>query len=143
MNWYLEAFRNYADFSGRARRKEYWMFMLFHIIIVFLFLIPIIGIMVSAEMNGGSIEESPLFIAMCVLAGIYYLATLIPTYSISCRRLHDVGMSGWWILTGNIPYVGVFFGIFLLVKYCTDGDMGENQFGMNPKEDEDLAVVFN
>lgn len=120
MNWYLKVLKQYADFSGRARRKEYWMFVLFNMIfaIVAMILDNILGI----AMEG--IGYGPLY-------GLYVLAMLIPGLAVAVRRLHDVGKSGWMILITLIPLIG---SIWLLVLLVTDSNPGENQYGKNPKE---------
>lgn len=120
MNWYLKVLKQYADFSGRARRKEYWMFVLFNIIfaIVAMTLDNVLGI----AMEG--IGYGPLY-------GLYVLALLIPILAVGVRRLHDVGKSGWMILIALIPLVGA---IWLLVLFCTDSQQGTNKWGENPKE---------
>lgn len=113
MNWYLEVLKNYAVFSGRARRTEYWMFFLFNFIIAFA-----IGI-VEGILGG------PGFIGM-----LYGLAVLIPGIAVSVRRLHDTGRSGLWLLISFVPLVGL---IVLLVFMVQDSVPGQNQYGMNPK----------
>ena len=120
MNWYLAVLKNYAGFSGRARRKEYWMFTLFNIIfaIVAMLLDNVLGI-AMAEIGYG-----PLY-------GLYTLAVFIPGLAVSVRRLHDVGKSGWMILIVLIPIIGA---IWLIVLLVTDSNSGENQYGSNPKE---------
>jgi uncharacterized membrane protein YhaH (DUF805 family) len=120
MNWYLKVLKQYADFSGRARRKEYWMFVLFNMIfaIVAMILDNVLGI----AMEG--IGYGPLY-------GLYALAMLIPGLAVTVRRLHDVGKSGWMILIALIPLIG---SIWLLVLMVTDSNAGENQYGQNPKE---------
>ncbi|MGI6409840.1 MAG: DUF805 domain-containing protein [Bacteroidales bacterium] len=120
MNWYLKVLKQYADFSGRARRKEYWMFVLFNMIfaIVAMILDNVLGI----AMEG--IGYGPLY-------GLYVLAMLIPGLAVVVRRLHDVGKSGWMILIALIPLIGT---IWLLVLMVTDSNPGENQYGQNPKE---------
>ena len=120
MNWYLQVLKQYADFSGRARRKEYWMFVLFNMIfaIVAMILDNILGIAIDGVGYG------PLY-------GLYALAVLIPGLAVSVRRLHDVGKSGWMILIALIPLIG---SIWLLVLMVTDSNPGENQYGQNPKE---------
>ena len=120
MNWYLAVLKNYAGFSGRARRKEYWMFTLFNIIfaIVAMILDNVLGI-AMAEIGYG-----PLY-------GLYTLAVFIPGLAVSVRRLHDVGKSGWMILIVLIPIIGA---IWLIVLMVTDSNSGENQYGSNPKE---------
>ena len=121
MNWYLKVLKQYADFAGRARRKEYWMFTLFNIIFLFLAAIidNILGIAYEA------IGYGPL-------STLYMLAVLIPGLAVTVRRLHDIGKSGWWILIGLIPVVGA---IVLLVFMVMDSQPGGNQFGPNPKEE--------
>ena len=120
MNWYLKVLKQYADFSGRARRKEYWMFVLFNMIftIVAMILDNVLGI----AMEG--IGYGPLY-------GLYALAMLIPGLAVAVRRLHDVGKSGLMILIALIPLIG---SIWLLVLMVTDSNAGENQYGQNPKE---------
>jgi len=120
MNWYLTVLKNYAVFSGRARRMEYWMFALFNFIFA-------IAAMVLDNFLGLAIEDvgyGPFYI-------IYALATLIPSLAASVRRLHDTSKSGWYLLLGLIPCVG---GIILLVFMATAGDVGENEYGSDPKE---------
>ncbi len=120
MDWYLKVIKQYADFSGRARRKEYWMFVLFNMIfaIVAMILDNVLGIAIDGLGYG------PLY-------GIYALAVIIPGLAVGVRRLHDVGKSGWMILVALIPLIG---SIWLLVLFVTDGEQGENEYGQNPKE---------
>jgi uncharacterized membrane protein YhaH (DUF805 family) len=107
MNWYLKVLQNYATFSGRARRKEYWMFVLFNMIVSI-----VIGII-------GGLIRFPL------LGNLYSLAVLLPSIAVGVRRMHDCGKSGWFIL---IP-------IYNLILACTDGDQGENEYGPDPKSE--------
>lgn len=120
MNWYLKVLKQYADFIGRARRKEYWMFVLFNMIfsVIAMILDNILGI----AMEG--IGYGPLY-------GIYLLAIILPSLAVAVRRLHDIGKSGWMILISLIPLIG---GIWLLVLLVTDSNPGDNQYGPNPKE---------
>ena len=120
MNWYLKVLKQYADFSGRARRKEYWMFVLFNMI--FAIVVMILDNVLGIAMEG--IGYGPLY-------GLYALAMLIPGLAVAVRRLHDVGKSGWMILIALIPLIG---SIWLLVLMVTDSNAGENQYGQNPKE---------
>lgn len=120
MNWYLKVLMQYADFKGRARRKEYWMFFLFHVIfgIVLMTLDQVIGI------NFGESSYGPLYL-------IYTLAVFIPTIAAMVRRVHDTGKTGWMVLVILIPLIGIIWWIILMVK---DSDSGANQYGENPKE---------
>ena len=120
MNWYLAVLKNYVGFSGRARRKELWMFVLFNIIfaIVALIIDRIIGT------SFGHMGYGIIYVLYC-------LAVFLPGLAVQVRRLHDLGKSGWMILIALIPLVGA---IWLLVLYCLDSQPGENQYGPNPKE---------
>lgn len=113
MNWYLDVLKKYTVFTGRARRKEYWMFALINFVIAVI-------IMVVEGMLG-----SPGIISM-----IYSLAILLPALAVTVRRLHDTGRSGWWLLIALVPFVG---GIILLVFMVLDGTPGDNAYGPSPK----------
>ena len=113
MEWYLKVLKNYAVFSGRARRTEYWMFFLFN---------AIITIILSILQRIADIDN--------ILTGIYGLLTILPSLAVGARRLHDSGKSGWWLLIGLIPFIGT---IILLIFFCLDSEEGENRFGANPK----------
>ena len=119
MNWYLGVLKKYLVFEGRARRKEYWFFVLFNIIIA----------MILAIIDGtiGTLNPET---GVGLLSGIYSLAVLIPTFAVAIRRLHDTDRSGWWLLIGLVPLLG---GLVLLVFFVLDGTPGTNQFGPNPK----------
>jgi uncharacterized membrane protein YhaH (DUF805 family) len=120
MNWYLKVLKQYADFSGRARRKEYWMFTLFNMIfgLVAVLFDNLLGIDIQ------DIGYGPLYV-------LYLLATFLPGLGVSVRRLHDVGKSGWMLLIVLIPLFGV---IWLIILYCKDSEPGINKWGKNPKE---------
>ena len=113
MNWYLGCWKKYAEFSGRARRQEFWMFGLFN------FLAALVAGFLDGLLGTGG-----------ALYGLYYLAALIPTIAVTARRLHDTDRSGWWQLIGFIPLIG---WVILLVFFCLDSQPGENRFGSNPK----------
>ena len=120
MNWYMEVLKNYAGFSGRARRKEYWYFVLFNTIISI--------VLVFADGITGTLSEVT---GMGLLGGIYALAVLIPSLAVSVRRLHDTDRSGWWLLIALVPLIGA---IVLLVFLVLDSSSGQNQYGANPKD---------
>ena len=114
MNWYLDVLKNkYAVFTGRARRKEYWMFFLFNILIA-------VGIAIIESIIGTG----------GILGIIFSLAMLVPGIAVTVRRLHDTGRSGWWILISLIPVIG---WIILLVFMVLEGQPGDNEYGPNPK----------
>ena len=127
MNWYLQALKKYADFSGRARRKEYWFFILFYLII--LIVLMIIDGLVGTQMGGAGVG---------ILTCIYALGMLIPALAVTVRRLHDTGRSGWWILIQLVPIVGVFILLYFLVS---DSNPGTNAYGPSPKEGEMAAAA--
>lgn len=118
MNYYSICLSKFADFSGRARRREYWTFALVNCLIAMLLLI--LGLAFG--------EDSP---ASNILVTIFYLIMLVPNLSVSVRRLHDIGKSGWYMFLGLIPLIG---GLILLVWALMDSEPGENQYGKNPKE---------
>ncbi len=119
MYWYLKVLKNYVGFSGRARRKEYWMYTLFNIIalIIAMVLDRILGLS-SAESGIGAIYI------------LYALATFLPGLAVGIRRLHDTDKSGWWILLALIPLIGA---IVLLVFFVIEGTPGDNSYGPDPK----------
>lgn len=127
MNYYLNALRNYALFSGRARRSEYWYFALFNLIflIVAMVLDHALGSSFTINTLSGPVA---LPYGYCYLA--YSLVVLIPGLAVLVRRLHDVGKSGWFFLICLIPIVGA---IWLLVLLFTDSHEGPNKYGLNPK----------
>jgi uncharacterized membrane protein YhaH (DUF805 family) len=112
MQYFINALKNhYADFTGRARRAEYWYFTLFNIIVSF-----VLGFITGA-------------LKMPWLASLYTLAVILPGIAVGVRRMHDVGKSGWYIL---IPF-------YNLVLACTEGDRGPNEYGADPKDATDLV----
>jgi uncharacterized membrane protein YhaH (DUF805 family) len=119
MNWYLDVLKKYAVFSGRARRKEYWMFVLFNLIVAF-----VLGIVDNML---GTVSQP---YGVGTLGALYSLAVLLPSIGVGVRRLHDTNRSGWWLLIGLIPVIG---WIVLLVFFVQDSTPGENRFGPNPK----------
>ncbi len=125
--WKKVVFENYANFSGRARRSEYWYFTLFNIII---FVPLVILFVVFADSGGNSEAISLIFMIFFIIAA---LALFIPSIAVAVRRLHDTGKSGWWYLIGVIPIVSYVGSIVLLVFYCMDSEPGSNKWGLNPK----------
>lgn len=114
MNWYLAVLKNYAGFSGRARRTEYWMFALVNFVITLV--LEILAV----------VARPLLFIEV-----IYGLAVLVPSLAVLSRRLHDTDKSFWWALIGIIPLVG---SIVLIVFACLPGTPGPNKYGADPKQ---------
>ncbi|MGW5969021.1 DUF805 domain-containing protein [Streptomyces sp. NPDC055186] len=113
MNWYVDVLKKYAVFNGRARRKEYWMFTLFSVIV------SIVLAVVDAAIGTQALQL------------IYAVAVLLPSLAVTVRRLHDTDRSGLWVFIGLVPLVGF---IVMLVFLATEGTPGENKYGANPKE---------
>jgi uncharacterized membrane protein YhaH (DUF805 family) len=120
MNYYLKVLQNYATFSGRARRSEYWYFLLFNIIFG-------IGAMLLDNVFGIGMQGFGYGPIYC----LYALVVFIPSLAVSVRRLHDVGKSGWFFFIVLIPLIGA---IWLIVLMATDSNVGPNKYGANPKE---------
>ena len=108
-------FGNYAAFSGRARRSEYWYFVLFNFLVSF-----------ALGFIGGLLGDN----VSTVLSSIWSLGVLIPSLAVAWRRLHDIGKSGAYFLLILIPLVGA---ILLIVWFCQPGQPGDNQYGPDPK----------
>ena len=119
MNWYVDVLRKYAVFSGRARRKEYWFFVLFNLLIV-------AGLTLVDTFVGtyDPIREIGL------LSGLYGIGVILPSVAVGARRLHDSGRTAWWLLIGLVPVIGA---IVLLIFFVLDSQMGDNEYGPNPK----------
>ncbi|MFG1807322.1 DUF805 domain-containing protein [Streptomyces sp. NPDC049040] len=114
MRWYLGAFSKYAVFSGRARRKEYWMYSLF--CCMGLAMLAVLGV-----------------VGHTMIPYLVYLAVIVvPSLTMTVRRLHDSGTSGWFVLIALLPLFG---SIILLVFACTEGDKGQNAYGPDPKRE--------
>jgi len=112
MNYYVDVLKKYTVFTGRARRKEYWMFALFNFLIG-------IGISIIEGILGTNI----IYIVYC-------LAIFLPSIAVGIRRLHDTGRSGWWLLIGLIPLIGA---IVLIIFFVQDSQKETNQYGPCPK----------
>ncbi len=111
MDYFIDALRKYAEFTGRATRKQYWMFVLFY----FIFTI-VLGVIDNV-------------LGIVLLGLVFSLGMLVPSIAITARRLHDIGRSGWWQLIYFIPLIGL---IVMLVFLLTDS-VEDNEFGPNPK----------
>jgi len=128
MNWYLAVLKNYVGFSGRARRKEYWMFVLFNIIAAIV--LGILDGVLGTRIVTGAVDAFGKPQAVGILGSLYGLAIFVPSLAVLWRRLHDTSRSGWWFLLALIPCVGVFV---LLVFLVLPGTPGPNQYGADPK----------
>jgi uncharacterized membrane protein YhaH (DUF805 family) len=120
MEWYLLPWQRFADFNGRARRKEYWTFTLVNTLIAIVLYVP------ALFMQKGN---PSLALPLISLYALYSLASFIPTLSCSVRRLHDTGRSGFYLLLSFIPLVG----LILIYILAIDSVPGSNEYGPNPK----------
>ncbi|WP_325894924.1 DUF805 domain-containing protein [Grimontia sp. NTOU-MAR1] len=121
MNWYIGVLKQYANFKGRARRKEYWMFLAFNMLFTFA--------LALVDQTMGTFNPD---LGLGTVGMVYAAAVFIPTLAVTVRRLHDTDRVGWWALIGILPF-GV---IALLVLNAFDGTKGSNRFGPDPKSDE-------
>jgi uncharacterized membrane protein YhaH (DUF805 family) len=149
MEWMLLPLRRYADFSGRSRRREYWMFTLLNLLIgcVLFGLAVAAGLPLGAMADPGEaagLVSGGLMMVLGLLFLVWWLAILIPSIAVSVRRLHDRDMSGWWylglIVASMIPIIGFLFSIGLLVLMLLPGTPGPNRFGPDPKDPSQAAV---
>ena len=130
--YFLDIIKNhYCDFEGRARRKEYWMFVLWFMIIYMAWYFLELGLLFATE-------SSAIVIAFSIVLWLFALALFLPSLGLAVRRLHDIGKSGWYYLFGFIPFVG---WIILLVWFCTEGTIGPNEYGPDPKAAERGGTV--
>src|SRR5262245_16830278 len=114
MNWFVEAWKKYAVFQGRARRREYWFFVLFN---------TVIAVVLSVvDLMTGTVDDD---VGIGLLGGLFLLASIVPSFAVSVRRLHDIGRTGWWVLLGVVPIVGT---LVLLVFALLDSEPGANQY---------------
>jgi len=135
MNEYLNVIRNnYANFTGRARRREYWMFTLINSVILILLQIPVQGAVIAmAAQNEAATAPSAgltgVTLIFVILLVVYSLAVMVPSIAVTVRRLHDTGKSGWWYLLNLIPLGSLVILVFMVL----DSEPGSNKWGPNPK----------
>ncbi|AWN23516.1 DUF805 domain-containing protein [Deinococcus irradiatisoli] len=120
MNEFVQVFRKWNVFSGRARRREYWMFTLFYFVFGIVF-----GIL---DVVFGTVGESSASVGL--FYGVYSLVMLFPSLAVLCRRLHDAGYNNWWLLISLVPLIGQ---LVLLIFTLQDSQPGSNKWGPNPK----------
>lgn len=144
MQWMTMPLKRYADFSGRSRRLEYWMFTLFITIVGALWGL---GFFLFVDFGGHDLYSDRSLSGLAIVWGIIgllaYLAILVPAIAVQVRRFHDQDRTGWLVLLNFIPYIG---GLIVLVFMFLPGTQGENRFGEDPKDPggvEDAARVFS
>jgi len=118
VNEFITVYRRWNDFGGRSRRREYWMFYLFNLLISCAFYVIL------------KLDVQPIVLLLAPLAILYALVTLVPGIAVAIRRLHDTGRSGWWMLIALFPILG---GLTLLLFMVMEGEPGENRWGASPK----------
>jgi uncharacterized membrane protein YhaH (DUF805 family) len=128
--YYKKVWSQYADFSGRARRREYWWFYLFNFLGALLLMIP------ATMMDPASGSSLPFLLVIPLV--LYAVAVIIPYLAVTVRRLHDSGRSGWWfvllqLVFAFIPFLNLIGGVVMLAFLVTDSEDGPNQYGPNPK----------
>jgi uncharacterized membrane protein YhaH (DUF805 family) len=161
MEWMFMPLRRYAEFSGRSRRMEYWMFALFQFLLFFVFWALMIAVAGSYFMTGdlrGIVAAGGAIMILCAVFGLIWLALLVPAIAVGVRRLHDTNRSGWWLLApvaasvltnivgrasnslGSASAVGLVgslitlvLSIVVIVFMLLDGTRGPNRFGDDPK----------
>lgn len=145
MEWMLMPYRRYAEFSGRSRRKEYWMFTLLSLLVYGgAAALMFSGGLMTAISGAEDAEFSPLFWLGGAIAAMFFLGSLVPSVAVTIRRLHDRDMSGWWYLgfiaVSSIPFIGNAVNIAFLVILCLKGTDGPNRFGNDPKNPTNYDV---
>lgn len=151
MEWMILPLKRYAQFSGRSRRKEFWMFMLFTTLVAVVLAGPtFFSIMSTSVTDPYAVDADPfagvgtLGMAGLGLYGIFALAIVIPSIAVTVRRLHDRDMSGWWylgfIVGGMIPLIGFIISIAFIVIMALPGTDGPNRFGPDPKDPHNAQV---
>lgn len=130
MEWMFVPFKRYADFEGRSRRMEYWMYQVFTMLVYVVCFIIMMAGLPWREMDSPTAEPGPVFWVGIALAVLWYLFTFIPDIAVTVRRFHDQDLSGWMYLIRFIPYLG---GLVVMVFMFIDGQRYTNRFGTDPK----------
>lgn len=125
----------YIDGNGRARRKEYWSFALFQFLFLMLAIMPVIGLAIADAETGYDMQVWGVA-WICVVALVYF-ALIVPYVCVTIRRFHDVGLSGWLVLIGLIPYVG---GLFVFIVSLLPSQPAANVYGAPPKGTRQIIV---
>jgi uncharacterized membrane protein YhaH (DUF805 family) len=132
MAWYLLAWQRATDFNGRSRRTEYWMFQLFNFLAALA-----LGLLAFA--SGTLFGEKDGFNVFAICMGMFGVVSFVPALSITIRRLHDIGRSGWWYFIAFVPLIG---GLILFVFTLLDSDPDRNEYGPNPKVAGHASVII-
>jgi uncharacterized membrane protein YhaH (DUF805 family) len=147
MEWMIMPLKRYADFQGRSRRMEYWMFALFQFLVIMAFILVFALLVGFSSDMAAALETNPMVWGLLGLFGLIYLAVFfIPGIAVSVRRWHDQNQSGWFVLLfavlGAIPVVGFLASIAQIVFMCLPGTKGANKYGEDPLNAQNLGDVF-
>jgi uncharacterized membrane protein YhaH (DUF805 family) len=134
MELMFQPLRKYANFQGRARRSEYWLFYLLFVIV---YVVLLVG---SGALNPNKSGPSALGLIVSLIGGLAILGMFVPMLAVTVRRLHDTNRSGWWLLLSLIPFIG---GLVVFVFTVLPGTSGSNTFGTDPKMPDTVATVFS
>ncbi|HEV2817533.1 MAG TPA: DUF805 domain-containing protein [Allosphingosinicella sp.] len=138
MEWMLMPLRRFADFAGRSRRREYWLWVLFFVVtlsaLTWLDIRLGLGGSATGSSSGGGVSFDVNFGPLGIVFG---LATLVPSLAVGVRRLHDLGKSGWWMLLAIIPFIGWLYQLFVFTQ---PGVPGPNRYGPDPKGGGEAGV---
>jgi len=134
MNGAWETLLRWKDYRGRSTRTEFWMYVLWSYLAIIGFYI-FYGLVMYLT---GAADGGPINIVFGVLLIVLVVVTATAHLAVAVRRLHDMGLSGWWMLLSLVPIVS----LGILVCFCIDSQAGTNRFGPNPKFDDELAATF-
>lgn len=151
MNWMIMPFKRYADFKGRSRRMEFWMFALLNSIVWLVLVMMQMGSTAGFAELAADEQNNPLAIygvlfsgTFGILLALWALATIIPSIAVTVRRLHDRDMSGWWylgvIIGSLIPLINILISLGFLILMFLPGTPGPNRFGPDPKDPTNAEV---
>ena len=130
MYWIILPFRRCLDFSGRSRRKEFWLFTLFTTLIALIWVLAVVGITGSPSTGASELAEKGI--------AVWIVVIILPAIAVQVRRFHDLDKSGWFCLIGMIPSIGALIILFYMSR---EGMRADNRFGPDPKElDDDVAT---
>ena len=148
MEWMIMPLKRYADFNGRSRRTEFWMFQLLNVLVygavIVLMLSGVPWSALNQAESGLPADPGAMFWVGMVVLVFWALVTVVPNLAVTIRRLHDRNMSGWWylgfVLVNFVPFVNLLASIAFLVLMCLPGTPGDNNFGGDPKDSDNLDV---
>jgi uncharacterized membrane protein YhaH (DUF805 family) len=129
MSIYLQPFKKYSDFSGRASRLEYWSFYLFHTLAsLALVVVGMLGVGIAGLLGKGLATAVGVLVGLAFV--VFAIGSIVPFIAVGVRRMHDQNLSGWFLLISFIPFVG---GLAVIVMLCLPGTVGDNKYGVDPK----------